>query len=287
MLVYSSQNLSAIEKMSAIVMVAAVAVLAALATPARADSVWIGGSGTATALMRLLAVAYQRQYPQDNIIVNSPLGSSGGIKALNAGAIDVALTGRPLRERERSGGLAAIEFARTPLVIAVPNTNPAVDINFTQLAALYAGTSPAWPDGNRVRVVLRIRDDSDSRTLASFSPAVALALDAALARPGMYIAINDEEAAAAIVRLPGAIGTAGLAQIVAGRLPLKALALAGLPPSVEAIRSGQYPYYKRMFLVASKAVTPATERFIRFVQSPEGARILTANGCWVDGFKDS
>lgn len=270
--------------LSALFIAAAVAALAALATPARADTVWVGGSGAATTLMRLLAAAYEQQHPQEKIIVNAPLGSSGGIKALNAGAIDLALSGRPLRKPELAGGLAEIEFARTPLVIAVPAANPASDITFAQLASHIAGTSAAWPDGNRVRVVLRNHDGTDNRMLASFSPSMAQALDAALARPGMFVATNDEDAAAAIARLPGAIGPVTLAQIAAGRLPLRALALAGLAPSVEAIRSGRYPYYKRLFIVTSKLATPAAKRFISFVQSPEGARILTAHGCWVGGF---
>ena len=276
-----------LHKWRVMLIAAVVAGLAALAAPARADTVWIGGSGAATALMRLLAAAYEQQHPQEKIIVNAALGSRGGIKALNAGAIDLALIGRPLHEHELAGGLAEIEFARTPLAVAVPAANPVSDITFAQLATHYAGTSAAWPDGNRVRVVLRSRDDTDSRMLASFSPSMAQALDAALARPGMFVAINDEDAAAAIVRLPGAIGTVTLAQIVAGRLPLKALTLAGLPPSVEAIRSGRYPYYKRLFMVTSKLATPTTKRFISFVQSREGARILTAHGCWVGGFTGS
>ena len=273
-----------LQKLRAMLIAAVVAGLAALAAPARADPVWVGGSGAVTALMRVLAAAYEQQHPQDNIIVNPALGTKGGVKALSAGAIDLALAGRPLTVQERASGLAEIEFARTPLVMAVPAANPASDISFPQLAALY-GPGAVWPDGNRVRVVLRSRDHSDSQALAGFSPAIAQALDAALARPGMFVAINDEDAAAAIVRLPGAIGTVTLAQIAAGRLPLKALALAGLPPSVEAIRSGRYPYYKRLFFVTSALATPATKRFIAFVQSGEGTRILAAHGCWVGGFK--
>jgi phosphate transport system substrate-binding protein len=45
--------------------------------------------------------------------------------------------------------------------------------------------------------------------------------------------------------------------------------------------SGIYPYYKRLFLVTGAKRPAGVERFIAFVQSPEGRKILVNNGQWI------
>ena len=256
-----------------------------MASNASAETLRLGGSGSTAALAKLLAEAYNKKYPQDTVTVSSALGTSGGIKALNAKALDIALASRPLNDAERKSGLTGLEFARTPLVMAVANSNPLNDIGYAHLAKLYGSPNPIWPDGARARLVLRPRDDVDTKIVARFSPEVAKAVAIALARPGALVAATDEDAINAIQRLPGALGPTTLAQIVADKRPLKALALAGIQPTVEAIRDGKYPYFKGHLLVTGAEVTPIARRFMEFVQSAEGARLLTANGCWVGEFK--
>lgn len=252
---------------------------------ALAETLRLGGSGSTTALAKLLAEAYNKKYPQDTVTVSLALGTPGGIKALNAKALDIALASRPLNDAERKSGLTSIEFARTPLVMAVANANPLNDIDYAHLAKLYASPDAIWPDGTRVRLVLRPRDDADTKIVTGFSPEVAKAMETAQARPGALVAATDEDAINAIQRLPGALGPTTLAQIIADKRPLKALALAGKQPTVEAMRDGKYPYFKVHLLVTGAEVTPEARRFIEFVQSAEGARLLAANGCWVGDFK--
>jgi ABC-type molybdate transport system substrate-binding protein len=45
--------------------------------------------------------------------------------------------------------------------------------------------------------------------------------------------------------------------------------------------SGAYPHYKRLFLVTGAKGSAAVARFVAFVQSPAGRKILTANGQWI------
>jgi phosphate transport system substrate-binding protein len=256
------------------------------ASGASAETLRLGGSGSTTRLAKLLADAYIKKYPQDQIVISPVLGTPGGIEALRARAVDVALASRVLSDKEQqSGGLSATEFARTPLVMAVAAANPIKEISFAQLSKIYGTTDAVWPDGSRVRLVLRPREDTDSKIVSSFSPEVANALNAAIDRPGSYVAPNDEEAIAALQRLPGALGPTTLAQILADKLPLKALVLEGRQPTVASLRDGKYPYYKRHLFVVGADVTPVAQRFIAFAQSAEGSRLLSENGCWTSDFK--
>lgn len=252
-------------------------------TLAHADTLRLGGSGSTTALAKLLAAAYNKKYPQDLITLTPALGTSGGIRALHANAVGVALMSRPLTDGER--GLQAIEFARTPFVLAVAASNPKSNMDFAELAKIYAATDPRWPDGTRIRLVLRPPDDNDSKIIAKFSPEVAASWRSAHDREGAFVSATDEDTIAAIQRLPGALGFTTLGQILADKRPLKVLSLQGKTPSVPNIKDGSYPHYKRHFLVALGNAPPITARFIAFALSDEAQTLLADHGSWVGNFK--
>ena len=255
---------------------------------ASAQGLRAGGSGSTSAVVRVLAEAFNKANPADAVQVAAALGTPGGIKALNARALDVALASRPLSGDEiNKGKLTAVEFARTPFVIAVASTSALSDLTLPALTQLLEKTDATWPDGSHVRLVLRPKDDVDIRIIMSFSPGVEKAMQSALARSGNYVAATDDDAVAAIVRLPGAIGGTTLGQILAEKRPLKALTLAGKTPTVAAIKSGEYPYYKRHFLAIREDASPAVRRFVAFVQSADARRLLDAAGCWSGPFNDN
>ena len=59
---------------------------------------------------------------------------------------------------------------------------------------------------------------------------------------------------------------------------IKALALDGIRPDAERVRRGEYPLTRSSFLVTSASPAAAVARFIAFVRSDAGARIIRANG---------
>ena len=69
--------------------------------------------------------------------------------------------------------------------------------------------------------------------------------------------------------------------IVAENRGLRALTLDGKQPTLLNAASGVYPYHKRLFLVTAAKPPPAVARFIAFIRSPAGQKILADNGNWV------
>jgi phosphate transport system substrate-binding protein len=61
-------------------------------------------------------------------------------------------------------------------------------------------------------------------------------------------------------------------------LKLHFLTIDGVVPTLENFESGKYPYGKNLYLVVSSRATPALDRFVAFLRSPEGHRVLRANG---------
>lgn len=246
-----------------------------------AEEIRIGGTGGALATMQLLGEAYARTRPGIQIIIVPALGSGGGIKAALAGAIQIAVSARPLTDAEIKAGAVAVEYGRTPFVFATANTNRSPGLTQQALVDIYAGRTERWPDGTRIRLVLRPAGDSDSDMINSMSAAMRDALAAAGKRKGMALAVTDQDAADSLEKIPGALGTSTLAQILAEQRKLKALRLDNVEPNAQSIANGSYPYYKQLFMVTTPKTSPVARQFIAFVQSPAGHEILTRTGHWV------
>jgi phosphate transport system substrate-binding protein len=240
----------------------------------------IGGTGGAYGGMKALAQAYQHHNPQVNLIITPTLGSSGGIKAVLSGAIDVALSTRPLAPEEIQRGAVEHIYARTPFVFATPKKQGAMSAHFTfaDIAAIYSGKIAAWPDGSTLHLVVRPEIDYDSVLLKRMSPEIAKAVSQAESGPGMRIAVNDTDNADILTDLQDSFGSIGLAQIVADKLPLYPLSLGGVAPSLENLQNGSYPYSKSFSLVTGPSPKEEVRLFMQFVFSPEGQEILKQTG---------
>lgn len=246
-----------------------------------AEELKIGGSGAALGTMQLLGGAVTAANPDIRVTVVASLGSGGSIRAVVAGAIDLAVTSRPMNESERDLGAVETEYARTPFVFAISTKSKVTAITSTELAAIYAGKMVKWPDGSPIRIVLRPASDIDTEIVKSLSPEIARALSAAEARHGVRFSVNDQDAANDLEQIPGAIGPSSLALILSEKRALRALKLDGREPTTHNGATGSYPYYKRLFLVTGAKRSAAVERFVAFMQSPAGRKILAGNGQWI------
>lgn len=244
----------------------------------KAAEILIGGTGAAIGTMQALGAEYSRLNPKASVKVLPSLGSGGGVKALLAGKISIAVTSRPLTEAERGKNLKETEIARTPIVIVTGVKNKVSNLTFSELAALYSGKTAAWPDGTPVRPILRPADDIDTVVLKTISPEVADAVVAAGKRPGMNIASTDTASADELERVPGAFGTSSLSIIVTEKRALKVITLNGVVPMVRTLEDKSYPYHKAIHLVTHESVPPDVAAFLKFVRSPAGESILNIAG---------
>lgn len=252
-----------------------------LAASVQAEEIRIGGTGAALGTLQMLAQAYAKTQPDVRIAVLPSMGSGGGIKAVLAGAIQIGVSSRPLSEAEAKAGAAAVEYGRTPFVFAAAVTHKASGITTQHLVDLYAGKVDAWPDGSKVRLVLRPVGDSDSEAIKAMSPAMREAKSAAEQRKGMVFAVTDQEAASAIEKVSGALGPSTLALLISEKRGLKALALDGVVPSAQTLANGSYPMFKQLLLVTGPKTPPEALAFVGFVQSAAGREILRQTGHWV------
>lgn len=247
-----------------------------LAPAAHGETIKIGGSGTPRGVMILMVKSYMKAHPADKIMILPSLGSSGGVRATLAGAIQLGYTSRPLKKKEVSKGAAGIEFSRNPLIMATSNLSAPDNLTLSQLADIYSGKTAQWLDGSPIRLIMRRQYESSIIVLKGISPEMRRAVEKSYSRKGLKLVKNDQENADAIERLPGSLGVTTLGQLLSEGRKLKPLGLAGAVPSAKGLADGTYPYFKRQFLVvSSKAkVHPLAKRLIDFVFSESGRKIL-------------
>jgi phosphate transport system substrate-binding protein len=248
---------------------------------AYAETLKIGGTGFALGVMQLLATSFENQFPDEKIKVYPSLGSSGGIKALSEGALDIGLSSRALKEDEIGKGMSALEIGRTPFVFVVNNNVNKNDLTFQELESIYSSQLLSWPDGTRIRLILRPQKETDTYVVRKITPAMEDAVALSFSREGMNVAITDQENADVIEKTKGALGGGTLAQILSENRHVKVLSLNGVNPSVEALVDGSYPWFKSIFLVTTVNNSRAVKRFKEFIVSEAGRTILKSNGIMI------
>lgn len=248
-----------------------------MAGAALAEPVRIGGTGVGSALFERLAQEYRKSTPGAEInVLMPPLGSNGGVRALRAGGLEIALLGRAPTADE-STQLQAETYARTPFVIVV-NGPHAPRLSFRELADIYAGRRTQWEDGTPIRLVMRSKNESDMLILRGMAPELNEAVDAAYLRKGLLYADNDLDAIDLVARLPGAIGptTLGLARLDGRRV--NPVVVNGVEASDKLIASGGYPWMKPIVVATSTAPNAAVKGFLGFARSDRGRRLAAGWG---------
>lgn len=255
------------------------AIAALVSAPrARADALRASGTGTALGAMRHLAAAFERASAGDRLDVLPSIGSSGAVKAVAQGALDLGFLGRSLEPDEKALGLVALPYARTPFVFVAGPRSGVSSITSAEATRIYRGELTTWPTGERVRVILRPKMDADTLLLRAISAEMAAAVDAALAREGMLMAATNQECNAMVARTPGAFAPSSLTQIATESVPLTPLIWDGVAPTPGNLASGAYPLAKTLFVVVRTSPGRAVRRFLAFLGSPGGRKILEATG---------
>lgn len=245
------------------------------------DRIRINGSGSCLDLLKPLIQAFEAANPAVRIEMEKPLGSSGGIKALLAGKLDLVASSKSLKPEERARGAQSRDFGRMPLAIVARMEVPKTDLTTQELEGIYALRVTTWPDGRPIRLVLRPEGDADTIVLRSFSGAMDRAMTIARRQEGMIAAVTDPEAIEAIERAPGGFGVSGLPSLIVGKPRLKVLSFNGVLPTKDSLASGAYPLAKDLVFVTADKPPAPVRSFLEFVYSPKGRSIAEATGLQV------
>jgi phosphate transport system substrate-binding protein len=236
----------------------------------------IGGVGSAMATLPVLFSAFDHS-EEIKLEVIPSLGSSGALRAVAEGVLDIAVSGRALNREELVQGLTQSAEFRTPFVLVTSNSRPN-GFKSSEIAEIFKSRRTSWADGSLMRIILRPKSDSDTTVLGNMFPGTAAAIEAARQRPDVPVAATDQDNADMAERIPGSLTGSTLSQVKMEQRNLRFLAIDGVEPSLENLESGAYPFAKAIYVVLPAKKNPLAERFIAFLGSPAGWAALRATG---------
>jgi phosphate transport system substrate-binding protein len=228
------------------------------------------GSTSIQPFAEMLAQELHKKAPEVSIDVQGG-GSTAGVQALANGIAEIGMCSRSL-SAEEAASYKGIVIARDGLAVVVNPSNPLGGLTRRQIQDLFSGRIANWKDlGGSDLPVRPITREEGSGTREAFTKLV-------MGKVRVTRSALVQESNGAVRELvrndPGAVGYMSLGLVG----DLKCLSIDGVAPSAETVASGQYPLVRPFLFLVKGACRPEAQRFIDFVLSPQGQRLLESEG---------
>jgi phosphate transport system substrate-binding protein len=254
----------------AIALCLAVSLLAA--TAASAQTLRLGGTGSALGLLQQVGAEFASA-SEIKIDVVSSLGSAGAIRALTDGVIDIAVSARPLKANEAAAGLSQVIMMRTAYVLATSHRNPNA-LNSADLPRIFTVEKATWSDGATIRIILRPRSETDTALLGTLFRDMDAAIETARRRTDVPTAATDQDNVDLAERVPGSLIGTSASQLATEHPNLRVVRLDDVAPTFANFESGAYPFVKKLYVIVRRDGPAEAQRFVAFLRSPPGVKAL-------------
>ncbi len=242
------------------------------------ESLTIRGSTTVLPIAQKAAERYMQLHPEAHISISGG-GSGTGIKALLDGSVDIADASRPMKAKEvkmaRERGIAPCEhiIARDGIAVIVNPKNPLPELGKAQIKDIYTGKITNWSalGGSNKKIVVVSRESS-SGTFETFNKII---LKKERVTPASLLQAANAGVLHTVAQSEGGIGYVGIGYL---DKRIKALKVEGVYPARETVIDGSYPISRPLFMYTGGKPTGLSARFISFLLSPEGQKIVEEEG---------
>ena len=250
-----------------------------LISPVYASAAQITGSGCSVSnvgYLTELAKEYEKQ-TGIKILVRGG-GTVVGVEDLRTGRVDFAASCRS-REAGDPEDIEFIQVAWDALVFIVHKSNPVDNLSLDDVRAIYFGKTTNWKALKGSDMPIKVFVSRSKRGLsgveASTKKLVLGGNDPAetkntviLASTGIVEQMIDET--------PEGFAATGYSS--GRKRDVKMLKLDGVSPTKSSIMSGRYPLKRPLFLLVSKKPRPEVKKFLDFVLSRKGQKLISSFG---------
>lgn len=242
-------------------------------TPLR-GTVTMAGSTSMEPIANTLAEGFMNRYPY--VMVTAEFtGSSAGIEAVLAGSADIGNSSRRLRPEEKAAGAVEHIVALDGIVMITDAENPVRELTKGQLFAVYQGKVRNWREvGGQDRAIVVVGREAGSGTREAFEEYLELEDRCDYANE-----LNSTGAVMARVSsTPGAIGYVSW-DVVDDTVAV--LAIDGVKPTADTIRTGRYGLSRPFVMVTKGGVEEqreAVREFFLYLESGEGRALFEKTG---------
>jgi len=269
-----------------LILILSVILCVSIISCAKKETIIIGGSTTVLPIISNAAEYFKGKNPNLNIIVNAG-GSGVGVTQLGEGKIQIGMISRDLTDSEmkRHPDVNYIihkigKDAVVPVVSSEIYESGIKSLTIEQIGKIYKGEIDNWNVlGGPHRNILVIDKERSRGTRHIFMKFVLGHKDADAPGADLVLGSNNEEQTA-ISQSDAAIGMlshAWLNDDVKGLsiiMPDKSV----IDPILDNILNGTYPIARDLLLITNGEPVDKTRKFIDFVLSSEGQRIVEEAG---------
>ena len=249
-----------------------------MAAPLFAEKVVLEGSTTVLPIAQKAAEVFMKNNPDADLSVRGG-GSGVGIASIIDGTCDIADSSRAIKQDElakaakRGRDLRVHMIAMDGITHIVHPSNTVTNLTRAQIKEIYTSHATNWKKfgGPDLKIVV-ISRDSSSGTFEAFSEMV---LDKKKVRPDAIMQASNQGIASIVARTPGAIGYVGLGYVSSS---VKAVSVNSVMPSKETVLKNKYPITRPLFMYTNGEPAGTIKKFIDFVKSPEGQKIVDEEG---------
>jgi len=239
--------------------------------PKAANAICIAGSTSVQPFAEKLAEEFMRRHPQVYIDVQGG-GSSAGIFAAQHGAADLGASSRELVAQEKD--LQEIPIAYDGIAIIVHKQNPLENLSLEQIRQIFQGRLTDWAAfGLPPHPIHIITREEGSGTRNAFEELV-MGKDAEIT-PMALVQDSNGSVREIVANDRHALGYISMG-LVDRRV--KALAVDGVPPTREQVKSREYKLVRRFLFVTRELSPGPCQSFVNFVLSAQGQSLLEAEG---------
>lgn len=270
-----------LERISAVRITAAIIALMLSARLTSAEEkIVVAGSGSLTDEMVDAAKAYMAKNPADNVEVRpESMSTTGGIEGVQTGRFAIGLISRRLNDTEK-GKLAYRAIARSMAGVVLHKSLPVNALTDAQVCDTFSGKIKSWKDlggtDAKITVLTRKRDDNNTDT---FRKQMECFKDLKITPEALALS-RGSEVLDALDKRPGTIGITNMGSNFKEHQNLKALAINGVAPAAETVKSDKYKFYHEHGAVTSGEPQGLAKRFLEFINTPEGQKIIASRGAF-------
>ena len=232
------------------------------------------GSTTMAPLMAEIARRFEHLNP--GVRISVAMGGSGrGIKDTRSGVAHIGMVSRALFDDEHD--LYGVPIARDGVAVIVHRSNPLAGLRQQQLRELYRGAAATWRDvGGPALPVHALAGTRDAGSSELFTHFIGLSYEQLTTQ--RRLAANAERIAA-VADDPSAIVFVSVGEAerkAAGGVPVKLLAIDGVPATSATVRNGNYPMSRPLMLVHRGAPAGYSRKFIEYCLSSQVTDLILA-----------
>jgi phosphate transport system substrate-binding protein len=244
-----------------------------------AEQIVVDGSTGVMPLVAALAQVYQERHPGVTIEMGQGLGTKARLQALADGTIDIALASHGLDIGALAGqGMTAHEIAKVAVVFGVHAGVPVTTLSEQQICEVYAGQVTNWTAQGGPDLPITPYTRPDSEVDAEVVRAKIGCLRNLKMAEHVQTMARSGDMAKALAATAGAVGMTTMTVVEQSQGQIVPVALNGVAPTAEHVQHKRYPLTRDSFLVTKAQTAPAVAQFLAFIRSPEGERVIRANG---------